>query len=457
MVVDFSSPNIAKDMHVGHLRSTIMGESICRVLEFLGDEVIRVNHLGDWGTQFGMLIHYLQEQYPNYIENTPDVSDLTNFYKEARAKFDSDAEFKKKSQEKVVALQKGDEDCRKAWKILCEVSMIYFNQIYKRLDISVKEYGESYYNSMIPDVLKELEEKKLTKIDKGAVCLFVKKFKNPLMLLKSDGGFNYDSTDMAAAWFRLVQWKAQRVIYLTDVGQSLHFDTLFEAAKLAKWYTKENKMEHMKFGIILGEDGKRLKTRNGKTVKLALLLDEAKESAKARIKERLSEECNTQIKEEEIDDIAETLGIACVKYFDLKQNRIQDYVFDMEAMTCQKGDTAVYLMYSYIRVCSILRKSGLSEEEIRKGEFKFTDDYEKVLARHIVQFVDMIEYVQQNLALNFICNYLYHFSKKIASGYKRYQILNNEHTMTRIQLIYAVKIMMEKCFFLLGIKTIDKI
>ena len=458
-VVDFSSPNIAKEMHVGHLRSTIMGESICRVFEFLGTDVKRVNHLGDWGTQFGMLIAHLQEKYPNYMDESPNLKDLETFYKESKKRFDDDMDFKKKAQLLVVDLQSGNEDCLKAWKVLCEISRQFFTTIYKRLDVTNEEFGESFYNSMIPSVLKELDEKKLTKMDDGALCLFVPKKKVPLMLVKSDGGYNYDTTDMAAARYRLLDLKADRVVYLTDVGQWTHFEKIFLASGLAGWHKKgKTRMEHMGFGVILGEDGKRMKTRSGKTVKLMMLLDEAKEKAKEQLLERYnSSENTTQIDLEQIDRSAEILGIASIKYYDLKQNRIQDYKFIMKNMLSQKGDTAVYLLYSYIRLCSILRKSGFSEKQLLEKDFIFTDEHEKILARHIVQFSETIIYVSENLALNFLCKFLYDLATKVAEGYNKYRITNNEHSLSRSQLIYVVKKLMERCFYLLSIQTIDKI
>lgn len=461
-VVDFSSPNIAKEMHVGHLRSTIMGESICRVFEFLGTDVKRVNHLGDWGTQFGMLIAHLQDEYPNYLKEMPNLKDLETFYKQSKKRFDEDAEFKKKAQLLVVDLQSGNEDCLKAWKVLCQISRQFFVTIYKRLDVTNEEFGESFYNSMIPSVLKELDEKKLTKMDDGALCLFVPKKKVPLMLVKSDGGYNYDTTDMAAARYRLLELKANRVVYLTDVGQWTHFEKIFLASKLAGWHVKgKTRMEHMGFGVILGEDGKRMKTRSGKTVKLMMLLDEAKEKAKAQLLERFNssdlENKKTQVNLEEIDRSAEILGIASIKYYDLKQNRIQDYKFIMENMLSQKGDTAIYLLYSYIRLCSILRKSGFSEKELTEKDFVFTDEHEKLLVRHIVKFCETILYVGDNLALNFLCKFLYDLACKVAEGYNKYRILKNEDSFSRVQLIYCVKKLMEKCFYLLSIQTIDKI
>ena len=465
IAVDFSSPNIAKEMHVGHLRSTIMGESICRIFEFQGHKVHRINHVGDWGTQFGMLIAHLEDKFPDYADSLPELKDLETFYKESKQRFDSDEEFKLKAQQYVVKLQSGDEKLLKGWKVLCDISRQFFNKVYEILDISVEEFGESFYNPKIPAMLKELEEKGLIKEDKGAKCIFVPKKKLPLMVVKSDGGFNYDTTDMAAANYRLNELKANRIVYLTDVGQKVHFDLIFEASKMAGWHNPpQTRMEHMGFGLICNETGGKMKTREGKTVKLMDLLEEAKKRAKDQLLERFNSEDDedtfgkkTQLKEEEIDYHAEVLGIAAVKYFDMRQNRIQNYNFIYDDMLSQKGNTAIYLMYSYIRLCSILKKCGIEESELRKYDFEFTDENEASLARHIAKFPEIIEKVNTDLTLNTLCDYLYTLSVIIAECYRSYKINNNEHTKNRVQLILCAKMVMEKCFFLLNIKTVNRI
>ena len=462
IVIDFSSPNIAKEMHVGHLRSTIIGESTCRLLEFLGHDVKRVNHIGDWGTQFGMLIEHMKDIFPNYLEEQPALKDLDTFYKASKKRFDAEEDFKKRAQENVVKLQSGDKEFLKAWNILCDVSRSFFKKLYKRLDITNEEYGESYYNPMIPGVIEELESKGLIKVDKGAKCLFVPKKKVPLMVQKSDGGYNYDTTDLAAARFRLLDWKATRVIYLTDVGQFSHFDLVFKGSQMAGWHKPPTtRMEHMGFGMVLGENGGKIKTREGKSVKLMDLLDEAANRAKKQLEERFStndkEGCKTKLKEKEIERVAEILGIAAVKYYDLRQNRIQNYKFSFDAMLNQKGDTAVYLMYSYIRVCSIIRKMGKIEDELKQKPFVFTHEAEKLLVRQMIRFPETLDTAQKKLQINRICDFLYTLAVRVAEAYGQYKVLDNENTESRILLILAVKKMMEKCFYLLGIKTIDRI
>ena len=469
VLVDFSSPNIAKEMHVGHLRSTIIGESICRFLEFQGHLVHRVNHLGDWGTQFGMLISHLSDKYPNFIEQTPELKDLETFYKESKKRFDSDADFKKRAQQAVVQLQGGDEFCRRAWKVLCDISQQFYDKVYKRLDIKLDSVGESFYNDMLKGLIEELTNQGFIKEDQGAKCLFVPGKKMPLMVVKSDGAYNYDSTDLAALHYRVRELSCDRIIYITDVGQYPHFELVFAGGKHIGWVDpKKVRLDHMGFGIVLGEDGCRMKTRGGETIKLLSLLDEGKDRAKKQLIERLeagNKEAadnknlkQTQLTLEELDNAAEVLSVAAIKYFDLRLNRIQNYKFDFDNMLNQKGDTAVYLLYSYVRLCSIIKKSEISVEDISKNEgFEFTTDYELTLARHLVKFPDVVENVTTELEINRLCDFLYSLSVKVAEAYHAYKIIGNKDTLNRIQLIYCCQKIMEKCFFLLGIKTINKI
>jgi arginyl-tRNA synthetase len=264
VVVDFSSPNVAKEMHVGHLRSTIIGETTARILEFAGYHVLRFNHIGDWGTQFGMLIEFMMETYPDFMTTPPPISDLQSFYKLSKAKFDSDDAFKLRSQQRVVKLQRGDEFSRAAWKMICDISRTAFSQIYDRLDITIFERGESYYNDLIPPMVKELKDTGLIVESKGAQCIFTNVDDVPLMVVKSDGGFGYDSTDLAAVHDRLKVEKAAWVIYVTDIGQESHFLKIFEAARLAGWHVPPaTRLDHMGFGLVCGEDGKKFKTRSG--------------------------------------------------------------------------------------------------------------------------------------------------------------------------------------------------
>jgi arginyl-tRNA synthetase len=465
IAVDFSHPNIAKEMHVGHLRSTILGESLCRILEAQGHNVHRINHLGDWGTQFGMLINHLKEAYPDYQNNLPSLSDLTTFYKEAKKKFDTDADFKKKAQLTVVDLQRGDPECRKAWQALCDISRQEFNKIYQRLNIKLYDCGESYYNSMLPDIIKDLEEKGHITISHGAKCMFLEGKKIPLMVQKSDGGFNYDSTDVAAAKYRLLDLKADRLIYVTDMGQQDHFALVFAAAEKLNWHQPpKTRMDHMGFGLVTNQDGQKFKTRSGDTIKLIDLLDEAKKRAADQITMRMKEHqegCQTFIQKDEIDQAAERIGMAAVKYFDLKQKRISNYKFNYDQMLDPKGNTAVYLMYSYARICSILNKSGITQDDMKntlsKGGFKITHPHERYIAISLLRFPEVIQTVTDELNIHKLCDFIYDIAIKIAEGYNKYRIIDDPNKDTRILLCEAIRRMLSTAFYMVGINPLEKI
>jgi arginyl-tRNA synthetase len=290
ILIDFSSPNIAKELHVGHLRSTIIGDCACRIFEFLGQEVLRTNHVGDWGTQFGMLTAALYEKYPDFLEKKPNLGELKTFYQDSKKKFDEDENFKKKSRDNVVLLQSGDPKITEAWRYICDISRKDFQQIYDRLDIKIKEVGESFYNPLIKPAIEQLEKKGLVILDKGAKIIRIPKQKMPLIVVKSDGGFNYDSTDIAAINYRLNELKCDRLIYVTDIGQQLHFNLIFEAAKMAGWHIPpKTKTYHMGFGLVLGDKGKKIATRSGSSEKLMDLLDEAVKQAFEHMQERKKE------------------------------------------------------------------------------------------------------------------------------------------------------------------------
>jgi len=435
------------------LRSTIIGESICRILEFQGHKVHRVNHLGDWGTQFGMLINHLKEVYPNYLKELPPLSNLTAFYKEAKEKFDKDPDFNKKSQLTVVDLQQGDPDCRKAWEALCQISYNEFNKIYKRLDIKLENFGEIFYNPMLPEIIKEVEEKCLVQISEGAKCVFIEGKQVPLILQKTDGAYNYDTTDMAAAKFRLVNLKADRVIILTDVGQRPHFDLIFEATRLMAWHQPpKTKMEHMGFGLVTDKDGEKFKTRSGETIKLIDLPDEAKQRAADQLKTRLTENKeDINETEGEIQEAAERIGMAAIKYFDLKQNRISNYKFNYDQMLDPKGNTAVYLLYSYARISSIIKKAGICQEEmdsilLQKGGFKITHPHERQLAMSLSRFPEVIDTVTDELNIHKLCDFIYDVSVKVAEGYSKYRIGDDPNRETRVLLCEAVRRIFDTAF-----------
>jgi len=464
VVVDFSSPNIAKEMHVGHLRSTIIGESTCRILEFCGHEVHRLNHVGDWGTQFGMLIEYMKEAYPNFQDQLPEISDLQTFYKASKKRFDEDEDFKRKAQLSVVDLQKGGEFARSAWQKICDVSRMAFNRIYDRLGITVEERGESFYNSLIPPIVEDLQARGLCVESNGAMCLFTPKVAEiPLMAVKSDGGFGYDSTDLAAIYHRLFLMRADWVVYITDLGQELHFHMIFDAAKQAGWHRPPvTRVDHMGFGVIQGDDGKKFKTRSGETVKLSNLLDEAVERASQEIAERVAgqEKEGTEVflkTPEEQQDAAEKIGIAAIRYFDMKQNRTTSYAFSYEKMLDPKGNSALYLFYAYARIRSIQRKSGVDPATIPMSELKVPHAAERDLALKILQFPDVIEAILASLHLHQLTDYLWELCNTLTAFVTKCKVINDPAQNSRLLLCEATRKVLSKSFFLLGFTPLEKI
>ncbi|XP_073140656.1 arginine--tRNA ligase, cytoplasmic-like isoform X1 [Henckelia pumila] len=459
-VVDFSSPNIAKEMHVGHLRSTIIGDTIARMLEFSNVEVLRRNHVGDWGTQFGMLIEYLFEMFPNgEVANDQAIGDLEAFYKASKQKFDSDPEFKEKAQQAVVSLQAGVQRYREAWAHICELSRKGYEKVYQRLGVHLEEKGESFYNPYIPRALELLSEKGLIKESEGARVIFIKGKTIPLIVVKRDGGFNYASTDLAALWYRLNEEKAEWIIYVTDVGQREHFEMFFTAARLADWLPAEAnqypKASHVGFGLVLGEDGKRFRTRSTETVKLVDLLDDAKSKCKATLIERGKAKEWTEV---ELDEIAEAVGYGAVKYADLKNNRTTNYTFSFDQMLNDKGNTAVYLLYAHARICSIIRKSGKDMEELKKkGSIDLAHPDERRLGLHLLQFAEHVEESCTNLLPNVLCEYLYNLSEHFTKFYTNCQVVGSTEETSRLLLCEATAIVMRKCFHLLGITPVYKI
>lgn len=462
VVVDFSSPNIAKNMHVGHLRSTIIGDSLCRILEFMGYDVQRVNHIGDWGTQFGMLISHMHDTFPDFLNSAPDISDLDGFYKEAKGRFDTEEDFKIRSRETVVRLQSGGEKELEAWKMICEVSRQQFNKIYDRLDIVNNEYGESFYNEMIPPLVEQLEKDGIVIEDQGAKCIFIPKIKTPLLMVKSDGGFNYDSTDMAAMKYRVDVMKADRIIILTDQGQGFHFKQIEGAAKMAGILDPaKHKFDHMGFGLVLDENGEKIKSRSGESIQLLSLLDEARDRAVEVCKAKHANSEEQKLTEEEYQEMGEIIGITSVKYYDLKQNRTSNYKFGFDSILDPKGDTGVYLLYMYVRLCSILRKGGYTDESLvalaESMEMKLETEEEKALALLLLRLPEYVDNVFNDLQINKICNMLYDISVKIGEFYHKNKVLGDEKESSRILLIELTRKTMKTLFNMLGMKTIDKI
>eukprot|EP00536_Pseudo-nitzschia_multiseries_P014676 jgi/Psemu1/246242/estExt_Genewise1.C_7510004 len=462
-LVDFSSPNIAKEMHVGHLRSTIIGEAVCRILEFVGYNVERINHVGDWGTQFGMLIQYLKEEYPDFSSSMPNITDLTAFYKAAKQRFDDDADFKKTAQLNVVKLQSGDEECMEIWRLLCDVSRKEFQKVYDRLDVTVRECGESFYNDKIPPVIDEFNEAGLLRVEEGgAKCVFVENYKIPLMLQKSDGGYGYDSTDMAALKYRLHTVKATRSIYITDFTQGDHFAMCFRAAKDIGWIDNGQQLQHIGFGTVQGEDGKRFKTRSGTTVRLVDLLDEAVSRMEGSLKDRIASG-RAQITEDEVHGVAEAVGYGAVKYFDLRRNPTSNYKFSYDAMLDTKGNTAVYLLYARVRFESILRKAKAEfdcdvDELIASGEqIVITHESERNLALQIQSFADVLDLTLEDLLPYHICDYVYSLSIAGSDFVTQCKVLGTPEMKSRLLLCHVTATSMKQCFDLLGIRHIKRI
>ncbi|MEA5537283.1 arginine--tRNA ligase [Crocosphaera sp. XPORK-15E] len=466
IIVDFSSPNIAKEMHVGHLRSTIIGDCIARTLEFSGYDVLRLNHVGDWGTQFGMLITYLKEVYPDALTEADalDIGDLVNFYKEAKKRFDEVPEFQETAREAVVKLQSGDPETRQAWQLLCEQSRREFQVIYDRLDIKLTERGESFYNPFLQDVIKDLEQQEILQKDQGAQCVFLEGFTNksgdplPLIVQKSDGGYNYATTDLAALRYRIQKDGATRIIYVTDSGQSNHFAQVFQVAKRANFLPDTVEIVHVPFGLVKGEDGKKLKTRSGETIKLKDLLDEAINYARKDLENRLKLEERTE-SDEFINNVAQVVGISAVKYADLSQNRLSDYIFSYDKMLALQGNTAPYMLYAYARIQSISREGNIDFEKLGEdAQIMLKEDTEIELGKYLLQLNDVIKEVEKTLLPNRLCDYLYELSKKFNRFYENCPVLKSEDALktSRLLLCDLTARTLKLGLSLLGISVLER-
>lgn len=466
MIVDFSSPNIAKEMHVGHLRSTIIGDSIARVLEFQGHEVLRLNHVGDWGTQFGMLITYLREVYPDALTtaNSLDLGDLVEFYRQAKVRFDQDETFKETSRQEVVRLQAGAEDSRRAWQLLCEQSRREFQLIYDDLGIKLTERGESFYNQFLPQIVEELDKIGLLVENQGAKCVFLEGFTNkegeplPLIVQKTDGGYNYATTDLAALRHRIETEKATRIIYVTDAGQSNHFMQFWQVAKRASWIPENVELVHVAFGVVKGEDGKKLKTRSGETVRLRELLDEAVNYAKKDLETRIKAEGRTET-QEFIDHVAEIVGLSAVKYADLSQNRTSDYIFSFDKMLSLQGNTAPYMLYAYVRIQGISRKGNIDWQKLETDiQLVLEADEEVVLAKHLLQLQDILEEVAKDLLPNRLCQYLFELSQKFNQFYEQCDVVKAREPQrtSRLSLCDLTAKTLKLGLSLLGISVLER-
>jgi arginyl-tRNA synthetase len=476
VIVDFSSPNIAKEMHVGHLRSTIIGDALARVLEFRGYPVLRLNHVGDWGTQFGMLITHLKQVAPEALTTADaiDLGDLVAFYRQAKARFDADEAFQATAREEVVKLQSGDPVSRRAWQLLCEQSRREFQQIYDRLDIRLSERGESFYNPLLETVVADLQALGLLVTDAGAGCVFLEGVKGkdgqplPLIVRKSDGGFNYATTDLAALRYRFAAAPdgdgAGRLIYVTDAGQASHFAAVFQVARRAGWVPVGGRLEHVPFGLVQGDDGKKLKTRSGDTVRLKDLLDEAVDRAEADLRRRMAEEGRTE-DETFIQHTATTVGIAAVKYADLSTNRITSYQFSFDRMLALAGNTAPYLLYAVVRIAGIARKGGAGADTAvgapgpeLPAELRFSEPQEWDLVRELLKFDAVIAEVEEELLPNRLCSYLFELSQVFNRFYDKVPVLKAEEPSrsSRLALCRFTAATLKLGLGLLGIPTLER-
>ena len=462
VVVDYSSPNVAKEMHVGHLRSTIIGDAVVRTLEFLGNHVIRANHVGDWGTQFGMLIAYL-EKMENEHASEMELSDLEAFYRAAKKHYDEDPVFAEKARNYVVKLQSGDEYCRTMWQKLVKITMQQNQHNYDRLNVTLTDkdvMGESLYNPMLPGIVEDLKKQGLAVEDDGALVVYLDEFKNKdgdpmgVIVQKKDGGFLYTTTDIAAAKYRYETLKAQRALVFSDTRQSQHMQQAWLITRKAGYVPDSFQLEHKNFGMMLGKDGKPFKTRSGDTVKLADLLDEAIERAGVLISQK-----STALSEQEKADVIEAVGVGSVKYADLSKNRTTDYVFDWDNMLSFEGNTAPYMQYAYTRIRSIFNRSQIALSEVEQAKLSITDEKERALAIKLLQFEEAVQVVGKEGTPHVLCAYLYELAGVFSSFYEHCPILNNDDQqvkLSRLKLALLTERTLKQGLDLLGIKTVEK-
>ena len=457
VVVDYSSPNLAKEMHVGHLRSTIIGDALARVLEALGHEVVRQNHVGDWGTQFGMLLTFLEETGAQ----SELLGDLEGFYRAAKVRFDGDVDFAERSRRTVVGLQRGDPAIRQHWQRFIDISLSHCQELYDRLGVTLTAadvMAESAYNDDLADVVRSLDEQGLLEESQGARCVFLEEFKGkdgdplPLIVQKSDGGYLYATTDLAAVRHRARHLQADRVLYLTDARQALHFRQVFAVAERAGFVRPGMLLEHHPFGAMLGADGKPFKTRAGSVVKLSELLDEAESRALAVVAEK-----NPQLPDAERREIARVVGIGAVKYADLSKNRASDYVFDWDQILAFDGNTAPYLQYAYTRIRSVFRR-GQVDAAALSGEIVLRAAEEHALAVVLLRFQETLEQVADDGHPHYLCSYLYDLATQFMRFYEACPILNADEAerTSRLLLCRRAAETLRTGLDLLGIETVER-
>lgn len=459
VVIDYSAPNLAKEMHVGHLRSTIIGDAISRVLEFTGHKVIRQNHVGDWGTQFGMLLTYMGELQQQENEITMQLADLEKFYQAAKIRFDEDADFAKQARENVVKLQAGDPEFLALWKKFIDTSLTHCDEIYHILNVLLKREDvmpESAYNDDLANVINDLKEKELLTEDQGAQCVFLEEFKGkddsiiPMIVQKSDGGYLYATTDLAALRYRNDILGMTRGLYLVDARQSLHLKQVFAVGKKAGFVNQETSLEHMAFGTMMGKDGTPFKTRSGGTVKLIDLLKEAQQRALDLVTEK-----NPDLDLASRESIAKTVGIGAVKYADLSKNRTSDYIFNWDTMLSFEGNTAPYLQYAYARIQSIFSKAGDIDNSVN---IIIEEPAERQLACKLLQLTEAIEAVAKDGTPNILCNYLYELSGNFMTFYEACPIMkaDDDVKQSRLKLSQLTANTLKVGLDLLGIDVMER-
>ncbi len=460
IVIDYSSPNLAKEMHVGHLRSAIIGDAVARVEEFLGHTVVRQNHVGDWGTQFGMLLAHMEELEGK--ELAMELSNLETFYKAAKQRFDESPEFANRARELVVALQSGDAKCAALWQQFIDVSLSHCQEVYDRLGVQLTRddvMAESAYNDDLANVVADLRAQGLLVEDQGAQCVFLDEFKNkegeplPVIVQKSGGGYLYATTDLAAVRYRQNVLNGDHLMYFVDQRQGLHFQQIFTLAKKAGFARADLQMDHYGFGTVMGKDGRPYKSRDGGVTKLADLLDQAEARALALLQEK-----NTDLTEAQQAQVAKVVGISSVKYADLSKNRTSDYIFDWDTMLSFEGNTAPYLLYAFTRVMSVFAKAGVEPTNLA-GEFVLNDEREQTLANTLVRFNEVVHSVANKAMPHFLCGYLFELAGAFSSFYEACPILQAEDSavkQSRLKLAALTAKTLEQGLQLLGIDTLEK-
>jgi arginyl-tRNA synthetase len=460
IVVDYSAPNLAKEMHIGHLRSTAIGDAAVRILEFLGHEVTRANHVGDWGAQFGSLLAYLDQRQQEGAELSTELKDLEVFYQAANKLFKSDEAFAKVAREYVVKLQSGDEKCLALWQTFIDESARHCLDVYEKLNITLRlddMQPESMYNDVLHTVVDELEQQQLISISDGAKCVFLDEFKGkddsplPAIVQKSDGGFPYMATDIAAVRHRATHLKADAAYYFIDARQKLHIAQLFAVAKAAGYLTDQD-FRHLPFGVILKDDGTPFKTRDGAAVKLIDVIDEAIERAYQLVSEK-----NPDLAEAQRREVARVVGVGAIKYAELSKNRTTDYIFDWNVMLSFEGNTAPYLQYAYTRIRSIFRRSNLTPEAL-SGQLRLDTPIEVSLALKLLQLEEALDAATDDFQANVLCNYLFELAGLFMSFYEQCPILNAEEDLMQSRLLLAdfTAETLKLGLSLLGIETVEQ-